>query len=52
MEVPFELLAEAVDQQLMFLCVSALLMASTGQLALQLLQLDLSLQKNGSLCSR
>lgn len=52
MEVPFELLVEAVDQQLMFLCISALLMSSTGQLALQLLQLSLSLQKNRSLCSR
>lgn len=52
MEVPFELLVEAADQQLVFLCISALLMSSTGQLALCFLQLVLSSQKNRSVCSR
>lgn len=39
--VPFELLVEAADQQLMLLCISALLVSRAGQLALQLLQLVL-----------
>lgn len=36
-KVPFELLIEAGHQQLMFLCVSALLMSHAGKLALQFL---------------
>lgn len=37
MKVPLELLIEAGHQQLMFLCVSALLMSNAGKLALQFL---------------
>lgn len=50
MKVPFELLVEAVHQKLMFLCVSALLMSHAGELALQFLQLILSLQRNRATC--
>lgn len=50
MKVPFELLVEAVHQQLMFLCVSALLMSDAGELALQFLQLVLSWRRNRATC--
>lgn len=38
---PFELLVEAVDQQLMLLSISALLTSDTGELALEFLHLIL-----------
>lgn len=37
MKVPFELLIEAGHQQLMFLCISALLLSNAGELVLQFL---------------
>lgn len=49
--IPFELLIEAADQQLMLLCISALLTSDAGELALQFLRLILWGQKNKDQCA-